>query len=78
MVLVIVTDESVVSPDVVISPPAKRVLPLQPLVIATRVSSALANDSTLSVIALDCSRVSSAGAYAENSERGAIRRSSRC
>ena len=77
----VLTTETVVSvmpPDVVISPPAKRVLPLQSLEMETRVSSAFANESTLSAIALACSRVRSGGAKVVKRERGAIRRSSRC
>ena len=59
------TTETVVSvmpPDVVISPPAKRVLPLQLLEMETRVSSAFANDNTRSAMAFACSRVRSGGA----------------
>ena len=62
---VTVTMVSVVPPLVVISLPAKRVLPLQPLVMLTRVSSALANDSTRSASALACSRVRKSGVGGE-------------
>jgi hypothetical protein len=66
------TDTSLLSPDVVISPPAKRVLPLQPLSITTRVSSAFAMPMILFAIALACSaeRRFSAAAVALKRERG--------
>jgi hypothetical protein len=72
MVLTIVTLTSLLSPEVVISPPAKRVLPLQSLETATRVSSALAIPITRSAIAFACSAVRrlSAAAVLLKSERG--------
>src|ERR1700759_4022322 len=54
---VIVTSVFVVPPLVVISLPANRVLPLQPVVMLTRVSSAFANDNARSHNAFACSRV---------------------
>ena len=71
VVLTTLSVVSVIPPDVVISPPAKRVLPLQSLAMTTRVSSAFANDSTLSVSAFACSRERSGGAELPKSERGA-------
>ena len=49
--------------------PAKRVLPLQPLLIFTRVSSAFANDSTFFAMRLALRRVRELAARS-NSERG--------
>ena len=54
---VTVTVVFVEPPLVVISLPAKRVLPLHALVMFTRVSSAFANASTRSASAFACSRV---------------------
>jgi hypothetical protein len=72
IVLTTVTEISLLSPDVVISPPAKRVLPLQSLEIETRVESAVAIPMILLVIAFACSAESrlSAAAVAVKRERG--------
>jgi hypothetical protein len=72
MVLTMVIVVSLLSPDVVISPPAKRVLPPQSFEIATRVSSAFAIERTLSAIAFASSalRRFSAEAAESYSERG--------
>ena len=51
IVLMTLSVVSVMPPEVVISPPAKRVLPLHWLEITTRVSSAFENASTLSAMA---------------------------
>ena len=57
IVLVIVSVVSVMPPEVVISLPAKRVLPLHELEMLTRVSSPWAMASTLSASAFACSRL---------------------
>src|SRR6185503_11540412 len=72
IVLTTVMLTSLLSPEVVISPPAKRVLPLHPLSTTTRVSSAFAKPITLFASALACSAVRrfSAAAADEKRERG--------
>jgi hypothetical protein len=76
---VLVTDRvvSVTPPDVVISLPAKRVLPLQPLPMLTRVSSAFATARARSARARASSRVMMWAPSGANRECG-IRNSSPC
>ncbi len=78
---VTVSEVSVMPPDVVISAPAKRVLPLHPVFRLTRVSSAFAIPSTRSVSVFAWSRVrngASALWKSQGSKSDFIRRSSPC